>query len=406
MNDLTKGNSPFHPGQPVPLDLFVGRVAELQHIMVRGAGQVTRGKPIAIFVEGEYGIGKSSFAGYVQASAEREHNLHGIYASLGRCRTVDEMAADILEATIRSGALNPGRSEKIKNWLARYVGQQSLFSFSVNLQTLKEDALQLTSTDNLLSFLRDVHNRLQDTGIMGISLVLDEINGIVDDPRFAPFIKSIVDSNALSRSPLPLLLMICGVPEKRGDMIRSHEPVARIFDVVEIGALKENETQEFFEHAFQTVQMKVDPAAMDLMVYFSAGFPKIMHLIGDAAYWIDRDAVVDESDAVVAIRMAAEEVGKRFVDQQVYEALKSDTYKAILQKISGTDPGSLSFLKRDIEETLTENEKKKFNNLLQKMKQLHVLRTGEVRGEYIFNMRMVRLYLFLQSKRLSKPQSN
>jgi len=54
---------------------------------------------------------------------------------------------------------------------------------------------------------------------------------------------------------------------------------------------------------------------------------------------------------------------------------------------------------------LTETEKKKFNNFLQKMKRLQVLRSGDVQGEYIFNVRMVRLYIWLQSS-ARKPSTH
>ena len=57
----------------------------------------------------------------------------------------------------------------------------------------------------------------------------------------------------------------------------------------------------------------------------------------------------------------------------------------------------MSFLKADVDSDLTPMEKKNFNNFLQKMKLLKVLRSGDVRGEYVFNVRMVRLYIWLQS---------
>jgi hypothetical protein len=44
--------APFYPGHPVPVGLFVGRPPEIDRIMPRGVGQVVRGKPIAIFVQG------------------------------------------------------------------------------------------------------------------------------------------------------------------------------------------------------------------------------------------------------------------------------------------------------------------------------------------------------------------
>jgi len=62
----TKGKSPFYPGQPVPVDLFRGRQQQIERILTRGAAQVAAGKPVTMYVEGEYGIGKSSIAAYAQ----------------------------------------------------------------------------------------------------------------------------------------------------------------------------------------------------------------------------------------------------------------------------------------------------------------------------------------------------
>jgi len=78
----SKGRSPFFPDQPVPVELFVGRSAQIDHIMTRGVGQVAQGKPVSVFLEGEYGIGKTSFARFTQWMAERNNGLLGIYATL------------------------------------------------------------------------------------------------------------------------------------------------------------------------------------------------------------------------------------------------------------------------------------------------------------------------------------
>ena len=50
----TKGKSPFYPGQPVPVELFVGRSAQIERIMTRGVAQVAAGKPVSMFIQGEY----------------------------------------------------------------------------------------------------------------------------------------------------------------------------------------------------------------------------------------------------------------------------------------------------------------------------------------------------------------
>jgi len=396
MVEIPKGKSPFYPGQPVPLELFVGRQAEIDRIMIRGAAQVALGKPVAIFAQGEYGIGKSSLASYVQARAEREYGLHGIYASLAGCRNLNDMAAIILEATMRSGAFDPARNEKIRNWLAKYIGKQEIFGFTLNLEAIKKDSPHLASAQGILSFLAEVLKRLE---VKGIFLVLDEINGMASNPDFAPYIKGLIDSNALSKTPVPIMLFVCGVEEKRREMIRVHPPIDRVFDVVDIGVLSPLEMASFFRSAFDSVQMTIEDKALAYLTYYSAGFPKMMHLIGDAAYWLDKDGNIDEYDGFNAVMVAAEEVGTKYVDQQVIKALKSKDYQSILAKIAKMSPISMSFMKSDIQATLSQTEKDKIDNFLQRMKKLKVLRSGDQQGEYIFNMRMVRLYLFLQSTR-------
>ena len=395
--DMSKGKSPFYPGQPVPVELFVGRAKQIDRIMNRAVAQVSAGKPIAVFVQGEYGIGKSSIAGFVQWIAEKHQALHGIYAPLGGARELSDVAVTVLEATLRSGAFDPKRSEKVRNWLAKYIGRQELFGFTLNAEALRKDAPSLATPFGMLGFLTETVERLKDDGIKGIFLVLDEINGITENPQFANFIKGLVDTNAMSSKPLPLLLMLCGVEERRRQMIQKHQPVDRIFDVIEIESMDVKEMEAFFQRAFDSVSMPVEPSAMSILTQYSAGFPKIMHLVGDAAFWIDRDGIIKQADALTAVFLAAEEVGKKYVDQQVYRALRIPDYKSILAKIGKMDPDTMSFKKADVASGLTESEKKKFNNFLQEMKSLNVLRSGDVPGEYIFNVRMVRLYIWLQS---------
>lgn len=395
MTPIQKGKSPFYPGQPVPVELFVGRRDQLERMLTRGAAQVAGGKPVAMFVQGEYGIGKSSIAGFLQYLGTRDYNLHAIYALLGGAETLDDVAARVLEATIRSGAFDPSRSERITRWLAKYIGEQSLFGVTLHGDALRRDAPSIAA--GMLPFLSEVYARLKDTGTKGVFLVLDEINGITGNPKFAHFIKGIVDTNALSKEPLPLFLLLCGVEERRREMIAQHQPVDRIFDVIDIEAMSEPEMREFFNKAYASVRMSVNENAMEIICRYSAGFPKIMHLVGDAAFWIDRDGVVDRDDAFRAVLTAAEEVGKKYVDQQVYKALRSADYHSILQKIARMGPDEMTFRKADVAAGLTESEKKKFNNFLQKMKTLKVLRSGDTQGEYVFNRRMVRLYIWLQS---------
>jgi hypothetical protein len=406
VNEMTKGKSPFYPGQPVPVELFVGRSSEISRIMTRGAAQVQAGKPMAFFTQGEYGIGKSSVAGYMQRLAEKQHDLHGIYATLGGCKSLNEVAAQVLEATLRSGAFHPDRTERIKNWLGKYVGDQAPLGLNLNFSALKSDAPGLSSPYSMLTFLAEARAKLETTGVKGIFLVLDEINGVASDSKFANFVKGLVDSNALSEKPLPLLLMLCGVEERRREMIHQHQPIDRIFDIVDIGALSESEMSEFFNKSFRSVNMRVSGDAMWILTHYSAGFPKIMHLVGDAAFWLDVDGKIDDSDAGDAVLAAAEEVGRRYVQQQVIKALRGESYLSTLDKIAGMGLATMSFQKAKVSELLTPKELGNLDNFLQRMKKLKVLRSGDVKGEYVFNSRMVRLYIGLRQRKKITDKKN
>ena len=87
--------------------------------MERGVSQVAQGKPTAIFVQGDYGLGKSSFANYTRVLATLQHNLHGIYATLGGAKTLNDVAAIVLEATLKSDAYEHTRTEIVRSFLGK-----------------------------------------------------------------------------------------------------------------------------------------------------------------------------------------------------------------------------------------------------------------------------------------------
>jgi hypothetical protein len=394
VNNINKGRSPFYPGQPVPVEFFVGRAAEIRRIQ-RALNQVEQGKPQAIFLTGEYGIGKSSLAGLTRLIAGKDNHILGIHVLLGGTETLEDVATKTVEAVIKAQTYEPAVSEKIRNFLSKYIGDQSIFGLNIKLSELKADGPNISH--GFLPFLQELMNKVKEDGIKGIMLILDEINGITGNPQFAHFIKTLVDENALSRSPLPLMLMLCGVEDRRKEMIRHHQPVERIFDIVEIEPMNENEMKDFFAKTLASVGIRVEDEAMDYLCHYSAGFPKIMHIIGDAVFWIDKDDVIDEDDALEGVVDAAAEVGRKFVDQQILKALRSKDYRSILAKLGRKEVDIMFFQKTEIEQELSPEEKRKFNNFLQRMKKLQVLRSGDERGEYIFNSQLVRLYLLLNS---------
>jgi hypothetical protein len=391
MDISTRGRSPFYPGHPLPPEVFIGRLEEIKRIK-RSVGQVALGKPQAVFLTGEYGIGKSSLASLIRYVAEKENALFGIHVSLGGAVNIEDVAVKTVEAALMTQAYQPTLTEKLREALSRYVGKQQLFGVSLNFDALRKDGPNISG--GYLPFLRAILDRLSDSGVKGLFLILDEINGITGNCQFAHFIKGLVDMNALSPKPLPLLLMLCGVEERRGEMIKCHQPVERIFDIVRITPMANSEIKDFFESSFRSQGIKVDAEAIEVLCHYSAGYPKLLHIIGEETYWVNSDNVIDKTDALAGVFGAAEEVGKKLVDQQVLKAIKSKDYHSIIEKIALMN-FDLTFLKSDVDKQLSSTEKKNFNNFLQRMKDLRVIQSGENRGEYEFTNRMIRLYLLL-----------
>jgi len=392
MNAERKGQSPFYPGQPVPVELFVGRADEVARIK-RAADQVSQGKPQAVFITGEYGIGKSSLARYARVFAEEDPGLLGFHVMLGTADSLEDVASATIRTLIESPHLKASTTDSLRNFLAKYIGEQSLFGIHLRLDKLRADAPDISR--GYLPLLRSVHE--QGGGVYrGVMLILDEINGMVQKPEFGQFLKTLVDENALSDRPVPLLLVLCGTEERRREIIEHHRPVERIFEVAHIEPMNNAEMREFFQKAFGQAQMQIEEEALQLLCRYSGGLPKLMHLLGDAAFWIATGDRISRDVALNAVLAAVEDVGRKFVDQQVYRALRSKDYHSILAKLSGFK-FDLVFRKGDIAKGLSREELRKFTNFLQRMKRLGVLVPGEERGEYAFRDRLTRLYLALQA---------
>lgn len=118
-------------------------------------------------------------------------------------------------------------------------------------------------------------------------------------------------------------------------------------------------------------------------------------MLGDQAFWLDTDGRIDLEDATRALLAAAQDFTRKYVGPQILAELRSQDYRSILKKICDQDPLAASFSKTTVADGLSESERKKLDNFLQRMKQLNVLRQGATKGEWVFNTPMVRTAMFL-----------
>jgi len=392
---MPKDYSPFTPGQPVPVEFFVGRLAEVQRL-VEKVKAATAGKLQVTFVTGERGIGKSSLASFVRFIAERDHKVLGLHTFLGGVTSLEEMARRVFDRLLKE-SVGKTWEVRIKDFFGNRIKQVGLFGVSFEFEAPDKDLRRMVH--DFAPALRNLIERLTDEK-KAILLVLDDINGLSTSEHFANWLKSLVDEIATSQQPLPLCLCLVGLEDRRLSLVGLQPSLARVFDVIEIRAWSVDETQSFFRTAFSRVSVPVDQDALALMSRFVGGLPVLAHEIGDAVFKADSDNRIDREDALAGIVQAADIVGRKHLEPQVFSAIRSSRYRAILRKIAKA-PFEQSFRVRDIRTRLTAEEQKVFHNFLTRMKKLGVLQDDPEGGPgaYRFANLLHYFYFWLEAER-------
>jgi len=395
---MPKDYSPFTPGQPVPVEFFVGRLAEVRKLVER-VEAATSGKLQVAFLTGERGIGKSSLASFVRFIGERDHKVLGLHTFLGGVTSLEEMARRVFDRLLKD-SLGKTWEAKIKDFFGNRIKQVGLFGVSVEFEALDRDLRRMVH--DFAPALRNLIERLGDEK-KAILLVLDDINGLSTSEDFANWLKSLVDEIATSMQPLPLCLSLVGLEERRQSLVSLQPSLARIFDVIDIKTWTEEETRDFFRTAFSKVSVPVDEKALSVMSRFAGGLPVLAHEIGDATFKEDTDNRIDERDAINGVVTAADIIGRKHLEPQVFQAIRSARYREILRKIAQKQ-FEVSFKRRDLHPLLSEDQAKVFNNFLTRMKKLGVIQTDLEggRGTYRFTNRLHALYFWLEAERAKK----
>ena len=282
--------------------------------------------------------------------------------------------------------------------LGKYVRNLEIGIFGIGIKAeFTDDPSKLRDLRlDFLITLRELFYALKEEKA-GIVLILDDLNGVTRIPEFAHFLKSTVDEIASGKAGiLPLLLILVGVSDRMKEMISIQPSVGRIFDMIELSLMDGSEAQEFFTKAFESVHMTVNDSAMQLLIKYSGGHPALLHEVGDAVYWTDTDNIVTDDDANLGILLASDNVGRKYLDRQVYETIRSKTYRTILRKLPIF---GMTIKRKEILEKMTDEEQKRFDQFRVKMVSLGLLRKGEARGEYIFANELFRIYVMIEALR-------
>lgn len=404
MAEINIKESPFSPGRPVQPEYFVARIKEIQRLE-RAIRQTVSGRNENIFITGQRGIGKSSLAMFIRSLAEKEYNLIGSHCYLGGVRSLDEMMGVTFQKLLQD-CTDKSLFESLRKIFDDYIAGLKLFGMGIEFT--KDRSKLHTLTDNFLPALRKIYDEAKKNGKKGLILILDDLNGISDVPQFSQFLKSRVDELATSDKPLPILLILVGLPERRDELIKHQPSVARIFDVIDLPPMSNSESEDFFMNMFNVQNITVTSEALSLMVSRFGGFPMLMHEVGDAVFWQDSDGQIDLSDARQGITEAARNVGRKYIGAQVSNVLRNKTYSSILLRMGKKLPIGATFKRQELlKQKASEKERKNLDNFLNKTKKLGIMKDADVRGEYTFVNPLYHLYIWYEAKnRISSSGSS
>lgn len=387
-------SSPFTPGNPVRADLFAGRHQQIQDVS-NYLMQAASGRMENVFLTGERGIGKSSFASFTLQKARANNNMVGVHIFLGGVTTLDELVRKVIEELINEIS-DRSWYDTVSEFLGDYVRKVGVFGVTIEFRPPIENLSHIVG--NFPDVLGGLLARISEHND-GVLIILDDINGLAETGLFANWYKSVVDHTATHFGAYPALIMLSGLPEKRDQLATQQRSLLRVFRVLDLGRLSDQEVESFFGKAFARADMNLTDDAMRVMVHFSSGLPIMMQEIGDATFWEDADGTISEEDAISGVGSAALNIGRKYMHPSVYNALRSDRYQTIIRKLA-VDSIQPSFTRQEVASRLTPEELGVFDNFLRRLRKLGVVELDPTggRGTYRYTNQIFPIYMYAESQ--------
>ncbi|MCY4244695.1 MAG: ATP-binding protein [Gammaproteobacteria bacterium] len=400
---MNPDNNPFTPGKPVDPDSFTGREKQVKELLTMVRMAKTRGLQVG-WISGERGIGKSSLASFVGYLAERDEKAVVAHVHLGGVKELDELAR-----TTHLQLLKDNQTRKWGDALWEKFGKniKSVDAFGVKFELEKTaDTLPTRAGDFPDALNHVVKTAGEDRE--ALLLTFDDINGLADNPKFAHWLKSMVDGQVTSGKRNRVCLIFAGLDERLRTMQKANPSVIRVFQpLINIDPWTEEERGNFFRNSFAKGNAAIGKNEISELVLYSGGLPIVAHQIGHAVWEIAGAKKITHEDVQAGVMVAANNFGGRFLESGVLQALKSEKYRSILRKIA-LRPGwhEIEFSKEQLRAltVLTADEMKNLDNFLNRMRRLGAIvpvKEGD-RGVYRFATHMHRIYFFLEAWEATK----
>ena len=337
-------------------------------------------------------MGKTSFIQYVSRIAEDNFQMIPIHFNNSDGTTIEELILKLIEKLSIEFDKGYWGKKFVDGYLKR-IQEIKIAGFGFSLEN--QDKLIQDIKGNFSKLLIEICENFENKGIF---FIIDDINGLSDNIEFTNWYKSLFESIQFNEYHVPVVFALISYPKEFDNLCLINESFSRIFKLIEIDKLENDEIEDFFRFSFENMNYTFkDDDALSAMVYYSWGMPLIMQQIGESVLWnILDNGIIDEKIAIRGISDAAIELGNKQIRGKLRK-IRSEHYEDILIKLAKY--GAMEFKKSEVIDILNDDEKRVFNSFLQRCKELSIIESigRENGGEYAFVNRLYFAYFLIKS---------
>ena len=290
-------SNPFAPGAGSPPPDLVGREPLLETVRVSIARARLGNPSKSILMVGLRGVGKTVLLDRMRDNAEDAGNY-----TLRIEAPENRSLPSLLAPQLRTALLRLSKQAKAKDLAMRALKGLAGFAKALKLKYNDIEVGFDMEPEPGLADNGDLEHDLQDlleaagqaAQKVGSSLVLfvDELQYVQED-QLAALITAL---HRTAQRKLPVVLVGAGLPQLRGNMGNAKSYAERLFEFPEVGPLSPEAAREAIAKPAKDHGVKVDAAALDLILKETHGYPYFVQEWGKHAWDVATKSPITKAD--------------------------------------------------------------------------------------------------------------
>lgn len=337
--------NPFRPNSIVSPGMFCGRQDEIE-LIEQSLFQTKHGNPQHFLIEGERGIGKSSLMLYADWLARgtifrnSSSRFSFLVVSLELKTSSDlldfiQRMASAIKYEIESKEILRANAKKVWEFLTNWE------IMGVKYNKKKSELDPFSAIEELAKVLSDTITVGEGT-IDGIFILIDEADKASSETRLGEFVKLLTE-RLTKIGCEKVCLGLAGLPDILPKLQASHESSLRLFQILSLGVLTQEERKEVVLKGLESVsiktsrEVKIEDDAIGMISTLSEGYPHFIQQFAYESYDVDSDDNIDRNDVITGAfkeNGAIQQLGHKYFHKQYFEQISSPDYRKVLHSLA------------------------------------------------------------------------